>query len=142
VEPDQRGSIAESLSHLFPTESDPVAIAGELARVVHDLEAALSPILGVRGVAALYQRSLHLTRAAYPWLAGPSEAAQPNIDLQALQATFAKRAPADAACAATALLQSFHDLLATLIGQPLSARLLDPVWAPTRRRQAAQDNPP
>ena len=37
---------------------------------------------------------------------------------------------ADAVAAATALLRAFHDLLASLIGQPLTERLLDPVWAP------------
>jgi hypothetical protein len=119
-----------------------VAIAGELARVVQDLAAALTPILGTRGVAALYLRTLHVTRAHHAWLAEPLEVAQPAIDLVALQAAFVRQDRAEATAAATALLQSFHDLLASLIGLPLCARLLDPVWAHSLRRHTAQDTTP
>jgi hypothetical protein len=142
VESDQRGPIPEALSHPFDILSDPVAIAGALARVVQDLAAVLTPILGVRGVAALYQRTLHLTRARHAWLAEPLEVAQPAIDLVALQAAFVRRDRDEAAAAATALLQSFHDLLASLIGLPLCERLLDPVWAHSLRRPTAQDSTP
>jgi hypothetical protein len=142
VEPDPRGSIPESLSHPFDVFSDPVAIAGELARVIQEIAAVLTPILGARGVTALYQRVLHVTRARHAWLAGPLEVAQPAIDLVALQSAFARQHRAEAAVAATALLQSFHDLLASLIGAPLCARLLEPVWAHSLRRPTAQDPTP
>jgi hypothetical protein len=142
VDPDRRGSIPEGLSHPFEVNSDPVAIAGELARIVQDIASALTPILGSRGVAALYQRALHLARARHAWLADPAEAAQPTLDLFALKAAFARQDHAEAAAAATALLGSFHDLLASLIGDVLCARLLDPVWAQFPRRDTAQDTTP
>ena len=142
VEPDPRGSIPEGLSHPFEKYSDPVAIAGELVRLVQDLATVLTPILGNRGVAALYQRSLHVTRARHPWVAGPVEVAQPIIDLVALRAQFAHQERDEAATAATALLQAFHHLLASLIGYPLAERLLDPVWAHSLRRPTAQDTTP
>ena len=142
VETDQRGPIPQGLSHPFDVLSDPVAIAGALARVVQDIAAVLTPILGPRGVAALYQRTLHVTRARHAWLAEPLEVAQPSIDLVALQAAFVRRDRVEAAAAATALLQTFHDLLASLIGLPLCERLLEPVWAHSLHRPTAQDSTP
>ena len=142
VEPDPRGSIPEGLSHPFEKYSDPVAIAGELVRLVQDIAAVLTPILGPRGVAALYQRALHVTRGRHAWVAGPVEVAQPIIDLVKLRAEFARQDRDEGAAAATALLQAFHDLLASLIGRPLAERLLDPVWAHTLRRPTAQDTSP
>ena len=139
---DPRGSNPEGLSHPFENHSDPVAIAGELVRLVQDIAKVLTPILGGRGVAALYQRTLHVTRAHHPWVAGPQEIAQPIIDLVALQSAFARQDRAEAASAATALLHAFHDLLASLIGEPLCARLLDPVWAHSLRRPTVKDSTP
>jgi hypothetical protein len=142
VETDPRGQIQAGASHPFELPSDPVAIAGALARTVQDIAAVLTPILGARGVAALYQRTLHVTRARHAWLAEPLEVAQPSIDLVALQAAFVRRDRAEAAAAATALLQTFHDLLASLIGLPLCDRLLEPVWAHSLHRPTAQDSTP
>ena len=131
MEREQRDSISEILSHHLPEGADVVAIAGVLARDFQAIQRILTPILGPRGVAALYHRSLHKARADHPWLAGPLENASPTLDLVAL-VTAIERQPhrADAVAAATALLRAFHDLLASLIGQPLTERLLDPVWAP------------
>ena len=142
METDPRGSIPQVLSHPFETHSDPVAIAGELVHVVRDIAAVLTPILGSRGVAALYQRTLHVTRARHAWVAGPQEVAQPIIDLVALQAAFARQDRGEAAAAATAVLHAFHDLLASLIGEPLCERLLDPVWAHFLRRPTVKDPTP
>jgi hypothetical protein len=142
VEPERQGSIPEGLSHPFEVNSDPVAIAGELVRLVQGIVEILTPILGSRGVAALYQRALHVTRARHPWLAEPREVAQPTIDLVALQAAVAREDRGEAAAAAIALLQSFHDLLASLIGRALSERRLDPVWAPSLPRTNALDTTP
>lgn len=119
-----------------------MAIAGVLVRDFQNIEQLLTPILGPRGVAALYQRSLHLTRATHPWLAQPAEIAQPAIDLMALRTLFEQQDRTAAAAAATALLQSFHDLLASLIGHPLTERLLGPVWAHSPGPTAAQDISP
>jgi hypothetical protein len=142
VEPDRQGSIPEGLSHPFEVNSDPVAIAGELVRIVQEMAAVLTPILGPRGVAALYQRALHVARGRHAWLAASTEVVQPTLDLAALEAAFVPQESPEAAAAATALLHAFHDLLASLIGDALCARLLDPVWAPSPRRPTVQDTPP
>ena len=112
------------------------------SKLAQDIAAVLTPVLGARGVAALYQRALHVTRGSHAWLAEPLEIAQPSIDLVALKAAFARQDRAEATAAATAVLLTFHDLLASLIGSALSERLLEPVWAQSLRRPTPQDTPP
>jgi hypothetical protein len=140
VERERQGWIPEGLLHPFEVNSDPVATAGELVRIVEEMAAVLTPILGSRGVAALYQRTLHVARSHHAWLAEPVESVPSSIDLAALRAAFEGQGPAEAAAAATAVLHSFHTLLASLIGAALCARLLDPVWSHSSRNPTAQDS--
>lgn len=104
-------------------------IAQAMAEIWREISVVLSPIIGSRGVAALYGRSLYLTAAAHPWLAALSERQQAEMDLAALEALAARQSSADATAGGTALLQAFHQLLASLIGPALTARLLRSVWA-------------
>ncbi|TXH34301.1 MAG: hypothetical protein E6Q92_13075 [Burkholderiaceae bacterium] len=62
---------------LIPQAEDRILalrVADAAVTAWRELDAALSPIIGQRGVAALYQRSLYLTRIDYPWLAGVHQA--------------------------------------------------------------------
>jgi hypothetical protein len=93
-----------------------------------DIDAALSPIIGQRGVAALYQRSLHLTRDGYPWLATVYESTLQEGDFTALQTALSQQTSSAAAAGNSTLLQTFCDLLSNLIGQSLTERLLESVW--------------
>ncbi|MBT9528115.1 MAG: hypothetical protein IV105_22885 [Rhizobacter sp.] len=109
------------------------------------MEAALAPVLGRRGVVALYKRSLHLNVTAYPWLAlvpeGTDEALA--IDLMPLRSMLARQSGADAAEVGAALIHTFIELLTSLMGASLSERLLDSVWAsPPNGGPSAQDNAP
>lgn len=102
-----------------------------------NIDAALAPIIGQHGVAALLRRSEYLLRDTYPWLAAcpPDAPRAPAFD--ALKSALCAQAAADAAQANGALLQVFHDLLSSLIGALLSERLLRSIWtSPT-----AQDDP-
>ncbi|MBC7940867.1 MAG: hypothetical protein H7Z19_14080 [Chitinophagaceae bacterium] len=98
----------------------------------------MEPVIGPLGVRALYDRSLHLAGASHAWLAdsrGPDPA---RLDPAALRSTLARQTPADAARGGALLLQTFHDLLTSLIGSSLSGRLLRTVWV----RFLSQDTPP
>ena len=104
-----------------------------------DAGTALSPIIGQIGVDALFKRSIHLTRGAYPCLATVLEdKAQPD-GLAALQDALAQQTTATAVAANVALLQNFQDLLISLIGLSLTERLLRPVWDKPSSGQAEQD---
>ncbi|HZT55906.1 MAG TPA: hypothetical protein VFA35_06750 [Burkholderiaceae bacterium] len=104
-------------------------IAESVAAAFDALDRALTPIVGQRGVAALYERSVHLARKAHPWLPVPQGSVPSAIDLRALVLGLAQRTAADAGTGGAALLQTFHDLLTHLIGASLTERLLRSVWA-------------
>lgn len=94
------------------------------------IQAALSPIIGDRGLEALYRRSLYLARTAFPCLADAEPRLAGGSDFEALHTMLARQSDTDAAGASAHLLQTFHDLLASLIGQPLTQQLLRPVAHP------------
>lgn len=133
------------LADRVATNADASQIADAIGAAWHDLDLNLSPVLGRRGVAALYKRSLHLNTVAYPWLAQVREAAHANlaIDVAPLRAMLGERSEAEAAETGAALIHTFTELLSTLIGASLSERLLDSVWAlPSNGGPPAQDAPP
>lgn len=104
------------------------------------IDAALSPIIGQHGVAALVKRSLYLTRTAHPVLAAAASADARPGDFRGLHAVMAGQASAEAAALNAALLRSFYELLSSLIGGTLTERLLDPVWAPPCPDTPAQES--
>jgi len=90
---------------------------------------ALTPVLGQRGVAALFRRTLNVAGRAHPCLLQAHEVAEP-IRFDQLRKVL-RRQPANEAAAATdASIQTFHELLNSLIGIPLTQRLLGGLWSP------------
>jgi hypothetical protein len=94
------------------------------------VEAQLVPVIGTRGLDVLFRRALHQTTTAFPWLAASVDRGGSAGPLPSLMACLAAQHTAAAAEAAHALLLTFTELLATLIGESLTERLLAPVWAP------------
>jgi hypothetical protein len=122
--------------------ADASQVADAVEAVWREIDQALHPIVGHRGVVALYNRSLTLAAARHPWLATGHRGALAAIDASALRAVLVRRQPAEAAAGGGALLQSFRDLLSSLIGASLTERLLHPVWAPTTDTETGQDDTP
>lgn len=87
----------------------------------------LAPIIGHRGVAALFGRSLHLARPDHPWLTASHETLAEPMDFAALQSILSQQSSAKVVAANGALLQKFVEQLNHLIGGSLTARLLRPV---------------
>lgn len=120
-------------------DADADQVADAIVAVWLEIDQALHPIIGHRGVAALHNRSLKLTAATYPWLAVGHQGALAAIDVTALRATLVPRAAAQAAAGGVALFQSFRELLASLVGQALADQLLGSVWAHPSGTSPAQD---
>ena len=116
-------------------------IADAIVAVWREIDQALHPIIGHRGVAALFNRSLSLAAAKYPWLALGHQGALTTLDPSALKATLVRQSAADAAASGIALFQSFRELLASLIGGSLTDRLLRSVWALPPGTSPVQDIP-
>jgi hypothetical protein len=118
-------------------------IADAIGAMWADIESALQPVLGRRGVVALFKRTLHLTATRYPWLAALKPGgADSAADLAELTELFAEQSPATVTEAGCALFAIFRDLLTTLIGDRLSERLLQAAWSTSSRAAPAQDPTP
>ena len=131
--------IAEALMRLAGAGAGAAELASASVQTWREIEAALAPIIGQRGVGALYARSLHLAGSAYPWLAGTTQVLQPTIDVEALRILLSSQPSGDAADASGAVLQTFHSLLVHLIGAPLTEQLLRPIWAHFLSGDTSQD---
>jgi hypothetical protein len=99
-------------------------------------------VIGARGISALFKRSLHLAHADYPWLAAAYEGAVEPGDFTSLRAALSRQTGEHAAAAHDAMVQTFNDLLANLIGGSLTQRLLQSVWDHPSSGHAVQDNSP
>ena len=60
-----------------PTDAEQLADAA--VALWRDVWSALSPIIGAAGVAALFQRSIFLRVAEYPWLTNVSDTPRPDV---------------------------------------------------------------
>jgi hypothetical protein len=105
-----------------------------------EIDKALTPIIGQRGLEALLKRSLHLACATQAWLAVGSEAFDLKADLTELMAALSMQTPELAARGGGLFLEQFHQLLTALVGPSLTERLLRSVWATFLSGSFAQDS--
>lgn len=107
-----------------------------------DIGAALTPVIGNVGVAALFRRSLFL-RGAQACLAPAEGAANAASDeLGALWAAARARASDRAEGMPADLLPTFVGLLDELLGSALTGRLIGFALAPAPSDSTLQDNSP
>lgn len=83
-------------------------------------------IVGEAGFNSLYERSVHLAQPTFPWL--PLCPSQTHHRFAELRTRLADQAPADARAANSLLLTAFTDILASLIGEQLTANILRSAW--------------
>ncbi|HWI77762.1 MAG TPA: hypothetical protein VNS31_01090 [Ramlibacter sp.] len=133
--------LTSSLQHLAADGLDAAKVAAAVASSWREIETALTPVIGRRGVGALFERSLYLARTRYPWLAAVPENIEARKDLAALTAVLQQQESAVAAAGGGAHLEALHELLGSLIGQSLAERLLRSTWSNPLTGSAAQDLP-
>ncbi len=107
-----------------------------------EIGAALTPIIGPRGVAALYKRSLFLAGRTHPALLGLQENVQAAMDLSSLEAALTPLSDAEAAHVGGALLIAFYELISSLVGPSLTERLLRSLWDRPLSDPPASEPPP
>jgi hypothetical protein len=136
------GNIAKQLAPLAAAGADAGQVANAAIAMWDAIDKALSPVIGGRGSAALFERSLHLAREGFPWLGAAYESAAERDEFAAFRAALAQQAPGHAAAAHDSMLQTFLALLADLIGESLTQRLLRDVWEPPSSGHAVEDISP
>ncbi|QOW24217.1 hypothetical protein [Lysobacter sp. H23M47] len=123
--------LSQTLSARVGESADPARVADVLISILREIEATMSPTLDAHGVLLLIRRSFYLTPSLRPILArtpaGPQMDADAHFD--ALRDMLAHQSHADALTVGEALLQTFYDLIVTLVGLPLTEQLLRSVWA-------------
>jgi len=110
--------------------TDAKAVAEAAISIWHDASIRLAPVIGGQGVDVLLRRSLHIAGRTLPCLAVAGHAGSSSELLAVLQARLAGCETALAIEASNTFLVTFTELLASLIGQSLTERLLAPIWAP------------
>ncbi len=99
----------------------------------------LCPLIGESGFCALFGRAVHMVGPDHAWLAPQ----QPCRSTEQLFASLAERLapvePGQAAAANDTMLQTFTKLLATLIGEALTQRLLASATASADQPANAQE---
>jgi hypothetical protein len=131
---------AGALARRSGPQPDAVQLADAVVTVWREIDAALAPIVGTRGLAALHGRSVYLASQQFAWLkTAHGNSVQTEIDFVGLRQTFMMQPLPESQAAATALLHTFHDLLASMVGASLTERLLHAIWDNPFGGHAAQD---
>jgi hypothetical protein len=132
----------QPLASRVESGADSKQIAAAVLAIWEEIDDALTPIVGPLGLVALYRRTVHLVAAQHPWMAGRDEGVLTDTDPAVLKSVLARRSSAEAEAGGNAFLNTFHELLASLIGASLTARLLRSAWEPPSSGTAAEDTTP
>ena len=135
----QAQGIRSMFARLARDRADATGVADVAVSIWRAVGSVLSPVIGQPGVAALFKRSIDLTRVLHPCLAPVANSVPDPGALAALRTVLAAQSQPDALSANAALLRNFHDLLTSLIGASLTERLLRPVWDKTFTDAVADD---
>ena len=120
------------------TDDNAQMVAGAAVDRWVSMVGALTPVLGQRGVAALYRRTLIVAGRTHPCLLQAHEDTEP-ICFEPLRKVLLQQPADQAAMATEASIETFHELLNSLIGIPLTQKLLGSLWSPTFSGSPVQD---
>lgn len=120
--------IAAALAQRVEGIADISQVADAITLMFDDINTALTPVIGPKGVAALHRRSFFLCTSMHPQLAETYKTLVVAMDLVELRSLLITQNKADAVFFCGELLKTFYELMATLIGRSLATRLLLDVW--------------
>ena len=92
------------------------------------LAVELISIIGEDGFQSLFVRSVHLNGVAFPWLLLSHSSQQSHARFAGLKISLESREINETVAASTALFITFIDILALLIGEFLTTRILRSAW--------------
>lgn len=142
TESEEGRRIAASLALRIDHTADIQHVADVIITMLQDTNTALAPIIGPKGVAALYRRSLHLCTSLHPRLATPYTRLADPLDLSDLRSLLIQQNQTDVVFFGEQLLKALYELLATLIGPSLCARLLLEAWDNNSSAPPVQETSP
>lgn len=134
----RREMIRKKLAQCAGNPADANTSAAATVALWLQISARLVPVIGARGVEVLFGRTLYLAGKSFSWLGGAADRGRGTPSIDVIRARLGRQEAAVAAAASCEFLFVFAGLLATLIGDSLTDRLLGPVWVlalPPRERE-------
>lgn len=119
---------------------DPAAERADPLQPWRRIATQLCPLIGESGFCALFGRAVHVIGSDHAWLAPQQPIRTPEQLFSALQERLASADPERAVTANDALLRTFTQLLAALIGERLTQQLLASATATADHAAAQQQN--
>ena len=109
---------------LQPTEE----VADAAINLWEPMATQIISIISEDGFNSLYGRSVFQTRIIFPWLAAGALPPQTDQRFAGLKLSLEGHTPEQASAANSLLLITFTDILASLIGEDLTIRILRSAW--------------
>jgi hypothetical protein len=126
--PNLRRIALKALAERAGSAAGNVAAADAARRAYDDLARVSAPLIGQVGLDALTGRTLYLSQRHYQWLAMTREPGQWTGPFSQIEFSLKQQTPAAGMEAAGAIFATLAGLIATLIGEPLTTRLLEEAW--------------
>ena len=114
-------------------------VADDAVDLWEQMAAQIVSIVGEGGFNSLYARSVFLTRTTFPWLAAGALSPQADERFAGLKTSLEGQTPAEASAANSLLLLTFTDILAALIGEQLTTRILRSAWGDDASDRAGKE---
>jgi hypothetical protein len=131
--------IKQALSQRCGDGSEPDQMAEATIAVLRLLHGELALVVGPQASAALVAHAVHRTRTRVHWTA-PAAAGPSDTLLKALHDDLSKRTSAECLFAGQTLIVALVDHLISLIGEPLTLRMLNSAWSTHGAEQSSQEN--
>jgi len=131
--------IQSALGEAASEGADSITVADATVQALTLLFAKLQPLIGNMALRALYRRSLHLARSSFDRPSNDLES--PDELLSLLHRDLMSRSSTEARGAAMALLLALANLLVSLIGEPLTDRLLHKAWRHRLPATSSEEKP-
>jgi len=106
----------------------PEKVADAAINLWEQMATQIISIVGEDGFKALYARSVFLAQPTFPWLTTSSLSQQTDQRFAELKKRLEGQTPSQAREANSQLLLTFTGILAALIGEPLTTRILCSAW--------------
>lgn len=115
--------LKQQVSKLATDQTGKISLDGAIA-LWERMASEIISLVGEEGFNSLYARSVHLIQPDFPWLGASLMSSQGGPRFAELKEILARHAPEQASKANEMLMLTFISILASLIGDELSIRIL------------------
>lgn len=123
-----RQRLVRVVTHHAGSSTDAGAVAVAARRTRDELTAVFAPLISSAGVEALLGRAFDVAQREYPARERRGDSAPADEPFGKVSYWLERQVPSAATDAAAAMFATFAELLATLIGEPLTTRYLQKAW--------------